>query len=608
MRRGLALLGMCILLLGVLCLPVSAETAATRVDYLCTVTADGDCQVTMTAVIRLEAAYAQMYFPIPENATNVQLNNSGASVTKGDSALLVDISKITRDYVGDASIRISYTIPEAVAVKVDPDKQEDSGSRAIMLTLPLLCGFDYPVESVSFTITMPSGQMTHEPTFSSTYRQVSIMSDLNYEIRDSQIIGTSTTTLHDHERLTMTMEVPKDMFPTVSTYIREGNPELVPMIAFAAAALLYWLLFLRCLPIAPVRTSTPPEGITAGELGCRLTLSGGDLTMMVFSWAQMGYLLIHLDGNGRVMLHKRMDMGNERSPFENRIFRALFGNRRVVDGTGDGYAYLCQQVWRMVPSERSMHKGSSGNKKIFRFLACGSQVFCGICVAMNMSDVPALQVIMSIILGIFGAISGWLIQSVGYRHHLRGKVPVLVGLVVILVWILLGLLCGQVWIPLGCCVGELLYGYLAAYGGRRSELGRHDAGMVLGLRRYLKRLPRADINRLLSNDPDYFFNLAPYALAMGVIRPYSQAFGRRKLSQCPYLITPIHGNRTADEWATLMGDVADMLDYKERRMRFEKWFAVDVQLALPKKTSRKRQKPGKNTQSPRKKRSEDEDE
>ena len=132
--------------------------------------------------------------------------------------------------------------------------------------------------------------------------------------------------------------------------------------------------------------------------------------------------------------------------------------------------------------------------------------------------------------------------------------------------------------------------------------------MVLGLRRYLKRLPRGEINRLLNNDPDYFFNLAPYALAMGVIRPYSLAFGRRKLSQCPYLITPIHGNRTAEEWATLMGDVADMLDYKERRMRFEKWFAVDVQLALPKKTSRKRQKPGKNTQSPRKKRSEDEDE
>ena len=596
----------CIALLGVICLPASAETAATRLDYLCTVNAEGDCLVSLTAVIQLDEAHNQMYFPIAESATDVQLGGNNATVTKGNSSTLVDISKLTRDYVGSLSLRISYTIPNVV--KVDPELKEADGSRALMLTLPLLCSFDYPVQSMTFAITMPTGQMTHDPVFTSIYSQTSIMSSLTYEIRDSQIIGTSNTPLNDHEAITMTMQVPKEMFPTVSTYIREGNPELVPMAAFGVAALLYWLLFLRCLPIRALRTSTPPQGITAGELGCRLTLSGGDLTMMVFSWAQMGYLLIHLDGNGRVLLHKRMDMGNERSQFENRIFRALFGNRRVVDGTGDGYAQLCQQVWGMVPSERNMHKGNSGNKKIFRFLACISMVFCGICVAMNMSDVGILQTLMSLILGIFGAVSGWLIQAVGYRHHLRGKVPVLVGLVVILVWIVLGLLCGQVWIPLGCCVGELIMGYLAAYGGRRSDLGRHDAGMVLGLRRYLKRLPRGEINRLLNNDPDYFFNLAPYALAMGVIRPYSLAFGRRKLSQCPYLITPIHGNRTAEEWATLMGDVADMLDYKERRMRFEKWFAVDVQLALPKKASRKRRRPEKNTQPPRKKRSEDEDE
>ena len=49
--------------------------------------------------------------------------------------------------------------------------------------------------------------------------------------------------------------------------------------------------------------------------GSRLTFTGADLTMMVFSWAQLGYLVIHLDDNGRVMLHKRMDMGNERSSF-----------------------------------------------------------------------------------------------------------------------------------------------------------------------------------------------------------------------------------------------------------------------------------------------------
>ena len=587
MRRLLALLGACILLLSVVCIPVSAESSASKVDLLCTVNSDGDCLVSMTVILHLEAAYSEMTFPVPANAKNITLNGSKPTTRSGSSATLVDISKITRDYVGDASIRIEYTIPKAVTYNPEVAKVNPS-RKLLQLQIPLLSGFDYPVDSLNFTITMPTGQMTNKPTFSSIYRQDSIESDLTYEIRGSQIIGASKTTLNDHEGVTMTMLVPQEMFPSVSTYVREGNPELTPMIVFAAIALLYWLLFLRTLPLVRSRASTPPEGITAGELGCRLTLAGGDLTMMVFSWAQLGYLLIHMDGNGRVMLHKRMDMGNERSQFENRVFKLLFGSRRVVDGTGNQYALLCQKVAGMIPNERNMYRGNSGNMKIFRWLACVSQVFCGICVAMNMTSIMILQILLAIILSIFGAVSAWLIQDVAYRTHLRGKVPVYIGLACILIWILLGLLCGQVWIPLGCSLGEFVIGYFAAYGGRRSELGRHDGGQILGLRSYLKRLPRSDISRLLANDPDYFFNLAPYALALGVIKPFANVFGRRKLDQCPYLISTIHGKRTAQEWGRLLGSAADMMDARVRRMSVEKWLAVDIKITRKPKVTKKK--------------------
>ena len=588
MRRLLALLGACILLLSVVCLPVSAESSASKVDLLCTVNSDGDCLISMTVILHLEAAYSEMTFPVPPNAKSITLNGSNATTRSGAGATLVDISKITRDYVGDASIRIEYTIPKAVTYNPDVAKANPS-RKLLQLQIPLLSGFDYPVDSLNFTITMPTGQMTNKPTFSSIYRQDSIESDLTYEIRGSQIIGASTATLNDHEGVTMTMLVPQEMFPSVSTYVREGNPELTPMIAFALLALLYWLLFLRTLPLVRSRASTPPEGITAGELGCRLTLAGGDLTMMVFSWAQLGYVLIHMDGNGRVMLHKRMDMGNERSQFENRVFKLLFGSRRVVDATGNQYALLCQKVAGLIPNERNMYRGNSGNMKIFRWLACVSQVFCGICVAMNMTSIMVLQIVLAVILGIFGAVSAWLIQDMAYRTHLRGKIPVYIGLVCILIWILLGLLCGQVWIPLGCTLGEFVIGYFAAYGGRRSELGRHDGGQILGLRSYLKRLPRSDVSRLMANDPDYFFNLAPYALALGIIKPFANVFGRRKLDQCPYLITSIHGKRTAQEWGRLMSSAADMMDAKVRRMSVEKWLAVDIKITrAPKVTKKKR--------------------
>ena len=572
MKRVLTALFVCVVLMGFFALPASAESAASKVESYCTVSAEGDCLVSMTVSLRLESITSGLTFPLPPNATNITLNGSSVSTTKTDSAIRADISRVVGGITGEIPMTFHYTLPEAVkVVKINNE-------RKLQLEIQLLSGFELPVEHLEFVITMPTGEMISRPNFTSIYRQESIGSDLSVSVSGSQIIGTSKTTLNDHEGITMTMLVGQDMFPTVSTYIREGNPEIVPMLICAGLALVYWLIFLHTRPLHRSYTTTPPEGITAGELGCRLTLSGGDLTTMVFSWAQLGYLLIHPDDSGRVLLHKRMDMGNERSPFENKVFRLLFGSRRVVDATGYGYANLSRKLLSVVPSERNMYKGNSGNMKIFRALCCGTQIFCGICVAMNMTAIPVLQVLLAVILAVFGAVSAWLIQAVPYRTHLRGKVPVYIGLVCMLIWILLGVLCGQIWIPLCSVLGELLLGYFAAYGGRRSDLGRHDANQILGFRRYVKHLPREDVSRLLANDPDYFFNLAPFALALGVINPFARAFGRRKLDQCPYLITRVHGKRTAEEWAQLMADTADKMDAKSRRMQVEKWTAIRLQL------------------------------
>lgn len=575
LRHLLVMAILCLLLRGALCLPVSAESAASSVDQTVTVNANGDCRVTMTVMLRLESVRDQLTYPLPLEAKDITLNGNSVSPSRSGSAQNVDISRITRGYVGEASVVFGYTIPEAVKVVRDKDLYTYADKGDLMLTLPMLSGFEMPIEHLNFTITMP-GSGSFSPRWNSIYRQESIASDLRIVTSGSQIIGSSINTLNDHEGMTMNMVVSKEMFPAVSTFIREGNPEIIPMGICAGLGLIYWFLFLFNLPMLPTRTSTPPEGITAGEMGCHLTQTGADLTGMVFSWAQLGYILIQLDGNGRVLLHKRMDMGNERSAFENKAFRMLFGNRRTVDATGNQYALLHGKTGQMVPSEKTMYKRTSGNRSVLRFFFCLTQVFCGICVAMNMSEVQALQILMAIILGVFGAVSAWMIHTMAYRTHVRGKVPVYIGLGCILIWIVLGALCGQIWIPVVSCLGQFAAGYLAAYGGRRSDLGRHDAALVLGFRRYVKHLPRDEVGRLLYSDPDYFFNLAPFALALGVLKPFGRAFGRRKLDQCPYLMTPVHGKRTGEEWAKLIIETADMMDAKARRLQLEKLIPVEL--------------------------------
>ena len=571
LKRRLLMLVLCVVMLGVIAMPASAESTASKVESFVTVNSDGDCLVALTVTLHLESAIDTLTFPLPPDATNITMNGSSVRVNSTGSATEVDVAKATGGLIGDFTVRFDYTIPEAV--KVVPFETEDGEQSAyLQLQLPLLSGFSLPVDKLSFVITLPAN-IPYMPNFTSTYRQTSMESDLEYNVNGSMITGSSVVQIQDHDSVNMTLVVPNEMFPTISTYIRTGNPEVVPMLICVGVALLYWLLFCRTLPLIRKRSVSAPEGITAGEIGCHLTLAGGDLTMMVMTWAQLGYILIHIDGN-RVMLHKRMDMGNERSQFEVKIYKALFGNRRMVDATGSQYTKLSRKVFATIPGERSLCKPNSGNMKIYRVLCCSSMIFCGICVAMNMTSVPVLQVLLSLILAAVGVVSAWQIHEISYRTHLRGKTRVYVGLVCVLIWVLLGILCGQWIIPTCAALGQWLLGYLAAYGGRRSELGRHDAGLILGLRSFLKHISKEDIQRLQKSDPDYFFNMAPYALAMGIIKPFAANFGGRPLDQCPYLVTRVHGKRSAIEWAELLAHTADLMDARYRRGEIEKWLPI----------------------------------
>ena len=562
-----------LLLTVCLVLPVSAETYASQAESFITVNSEGDCIVSMSVRLYMDAPVESLTFPLPLNATDITLNGGSARTTKTDTASEVDVTRATGGMAGEIALSFNYNIPNAVKANAEVRKQFPQMD-LLQLDLPLLCGFSYPVKNMKFVITMPAN-IKYVPSFTSIYQQTSFESYLDFDIDKNMITGQTTAEMNDHEAFSMVMLVPSDMFPTVSTYLREGNPEIVPMLVFAGLALLYWLLFLRTLPLIRRRSVTAPEGITAGEVGCHLTLAGGDLTMMSIHWAQMGYILIQLEGR-RVMLYKRMDMGNERSPFEVKVFNMLFNDRTSIDATGIPYTRLSRKVFTMIPGERSLRKPGIGSTNIFRAFCCGSQVFCGICVAMNMTSVGVLQVLLSIILALFGIVSAWQIHEIAYRTHLRGKTRVYVGLVFMLIWILLGILCGQWIIPLCAVLGQFLMGYLAAYGGRRSDLGRHDAGQILGLRSYLKHISREDINRLMRTDPDYFFNMLPFALALGVIQPFAKNFGQIKLSPCPYLVTRLQGKQTAEDWAEILADTADLMDARFRKMELERWTAPQL--------------------------------
>lgn len=566
--RRILILFLCVLLLST---AVYAAGSARSVHSTAVVAADGSCSVSLTVTISLDEPAGGLQFPLPKGAEDIKMNGGSVRVAPGsfDNAVYADLSSLN-GVVGDYPITFTYTI-DSVLETID---------KKLYMNLPLLCGFQYPVESMDFTVTLP-GVVDGNPSFSSGYLGNSVESLLTWSVAGNMITGGTTGALKDQETLFLHMLVSEEMFPGQLLIPREGNPELIYMGICAGLALIYWILMMRCLPIVSQPRTTPPEGVTAGEIGSRLSSAGVDLTMMAFAWAQLGYLRIVPDKYGRVLLEKRMDMGNERTDLENRCFRALFARGNTVDSTGDFYARLCLKVAKTVSGAYEMYRRRAGNLQIFRVLACGVSVFSGICFAMNLTMNPTLQLILSVLLAVAGAITAWGIQNGMYRFHIRGKTSQYIAAGCIAAWLLLSLPTNQLWVGAAAVAAQMVAGLAAAYGGRRSSLGRLQASQILGLRRYLKHVSREELEKIMETNPDYFFDMLPYAIALGVDSAFARQFGNMPIAPCSYLQLRQERQRSAGEWAHLMRKTADKMDRRQRKMQLEKWMIIKPDMFRP---------------------------
>lgn len=558
MRRIIAV-ALAVLFLFALALPAQAASQASSAGCHVTVATDGSCQVTLTVALHLEQAVDTLTFPLPASANNVTLNGSWVRTQKTDTARIVDLSDTFGGLIGDFSFTLQYTMSRLIT-------EGEDGS--LQLQLPLLAGFTLPIAVLDFSVTLP-GEIQNVPAFSSGYHGVNIEKDLTFSASGSTISGASTKELKDRETLTMYLTVDAAMFPQARRFAQSFSFTFTAITVCAILALGYWLLFLRAPLARRARWGTAPEGYSAGQIPCALMLQGADLTMMVFSWAQLGYLSIQTDGESRVLLYKRMDMGNERSSFEQRCFRDLFGKQAKVDCTGFRYIRLCQKVASLTGGIQHLIHPRSGNPKVFRFLAALIGLFSGGSMGAVLSSDAMLQWLMVGLFAILGGVSSWMIQSGTSRLRGRSQGQLLPCVISCAGWLLVSFLAEQLVWGLLLIGTQLLAGLMAFFGGRLTGEGHQTRAQLLGLRHYLCTVSRGSLQTICHGDPEYFFSMAPYAMALGADMAFARRFGSRALPQCPYLSIKGSTERSALQWAQLMRQTAAIMDSGLKQSRID---------------------------------------
>lgn len=550
-----AVLLLCALSFGVCASGISAS----EVRSFSTLSSDGGCQVSMTVTLDVRSAGQDLTFPVPKEASNVTLNGSWVRAGLDGDVRRISLKRIVGGMTGTMTVSINYTLRDVIYT---------AEGDVLELRLPMLAGFDYPVEHMEFSVTFP-GEISTLPAFQSGYHQASIEKDISYEVSGATVTGTCLKTLKDHETLTMTMVVSEEMFPRTIINVQSYDAVLIAMGVCAGLALLYWLIALRGLFPLPQRSSLPPEGCNAGQLGSMLCLQGVDLSLTALTWAQLGYLSVRQERSGRVKLTKRMDMGNERSQWEQQLFRRLFGKLGTVDTAGHHYANLCREMAEKPVGLSELLKKSTGNLRVYRGLVSLVGMFGGVCLAIAISGGAVLQGLLILILAVLGMLSGWVCQS-WLADLLLGRLESLYRALAIWgLWLLVSLLAGAFQVGLWTVVGFVVFGALYAIGGRRTDLGRQNISQILGFRRYLEAGDKLLFRKMQDADPGFVFDMLPWAMALGVDKAFTARLGKGRLPDCPYVFCEKKGELSATGWCSLLRQVKKAMDRRSRMLPLE---------------------------------------
>lgn len=558
--RRIFILAAAILLLTVLAVGVSAEALATQVTYQATVSTDESCSMSVSATVRLDEPVSELTFPVPAEASNITLNGSRVGSSIMNEVRHVDLSGLVGSMSGDFTFTLTYQLNDVV------DTDEDG---FLQLELPLLSGFTYPVEKLGFTVTMP-GVLSYKPSFSSGYHHANIEQQLVFSSSGNTVTGTSSQTLKDRETLTMTLQVTEEMFPQSIIQLQDLDPYYLVMAISGVLAVLYWVFFLRNLPPRISAVAAPPEGYSAGQLGTLISLQKTNLTAMIFSWAQLGYLTIQIGRTDRVLLHKQMEMGNERSSFEQKCFRSLFGTRNMVDTTGSRFSSLYQKISSTKPNLQGLVHPMCGSKFPFRFLMALVGVFCGVCLGMVLSVEAAVRWFPAVMLGLACGVASWFIQDWADCLYAQYKGKLVFSLLLCGAWLALSIHAGTFGLDVWIILLQLLAGLMASLGGRRTAAGRQLMAEVMGFRLFLQTLPRVQLHHICRQNAEYFHMLSPYALALGADSAFAGRFGRDIQPPCPYVVGVPKANMTAAEWSKVFRRISRSMESRARQLPLER--------------------------------------
>ena len=525
--RIFALVLVCLLFLS---LPVSAAAGA-HVDVMevsLEVDQNGTAQADVSLKVTADDPLNSLSIGLGPNVSGVDLDGYSAKVRRVDGQTMVTISG-ENGLPSSMDLHMRYTIRNTVVSSGDIQH----------FSVRLLGGIkEAEIDKLTVRVEMPAA-FEGIPEFASGYYADGIDNYLDIAVSEAGILtAVSTASLLAGETMDLKIDMAPDYFTLYNVAGRTLLVDQIAMILLALFAAIYWWQALRSPVYAISPQSRPPMGVEPGVAGMLINGQEPDLALMVMDWAAKGYLRVVRMRGRKVMLVRRISMGNERHTYEQEVFARLFARKPEV--------YCGSKAWLAAKAKAEeaaraywdsrLYEKKPGRPRVLRVTAV---LFCGFAALYYADQVlPSmyLRILFLAIVTLAGLVWGAALQYALKRlPQRRRKRPVICLLLCVLIMVIAWNITGHGAVLLLALLVSVLCAAALFFGPKRKQSGAALQAELLGWRKYLGKLTSKDAQLLLESDPQYYYEALLFAEALGVGRRFSRSFDGIRLDECAFM-------------------------------------------------------------------------
>lgn len=513
---------------------------------------DRSCRVKQELDVRFESARHGIYVDIPVNSgervrdlnVNVRDDNGGSVPyeLRHESG-----NRIVRVKVGDADKYFSAGSLMYCSLDYDYITPLHPDGKDILDINPVGYGWACFIENAEVSVTFPKSGFADS-------LQVWVSGDRfdDYTVSaDGKTVYFSTDRLVPYNGVRVKAKMPSGVL--VGRSDTENLWTVAVGVALVAAVILLMVFVGKDKPVTPIVSFYPPY--TDGNKGRKRRMlpvqvgtiidgkcSSSDVTSLIFYWASEGYLAIEEDDIDTYLVKlKDIDPVTE---YERELFNKLFDKAKTNKETGEkkvGVKDLTGSFADKIAAARIgaskeyrgtfYKKGYTVLSALFAVAVALFGVLTAVLVTLRIGDgffnpigmIVAIPIIIAYALG-----------SVIVRVYLKlGKTQRSVYLVMFFAAIILLSIAVMLAVPTDCMswTVKIIFAVCIAVASafspfltRRTDSYTERLNDILGFRDFLRDAEKDRLEELIADDPQYFYNILPYANVLGVSKVWQDKF------------------------------------------------------------------------------------